>query len=205
MNNTKNSLYLASQSPSRQELLQHAHIPFVAIGHTACETTQTRKSLEQNVGELAVLKMEHACLPQPTEIRAHEIFVLTADTLTCDMQGNIYGKPRDRDHAIAMIKTLRSGTRVATGFCLDKKESIAGKWHTHKRIASVVSADCFCDVPDAWIDRYLYSTPALHVAGSLVVDGYGALFVKSIKGSYSTIVGLPLAEIREALDACGFF
>lgn len=61
------------------------------------------------------------------------------------------------------------------------------------------------DLPDEWIDSYLEKTGALSAAGALVIDDFGSLFFKSMAGSYTGIIGLPLSELREALSELGFF
>jgi len=197
-------LLLASSSFSRQQLLTEAQIPYQVIGHEADETAcSTDVPLTTIVRELALLKMAHACLPSGAE--GDVSFVLAADSLGSDSQGSIFGKPTDREDAIRMIKHLREGGQCATGYCLERKIYSNGLWQTQKQICEVVSAEYVLDLPDAWIDRYLEHTEALRASGGLAVEGYGGLFVKTIRGSFSTIRGLPLCAVRNALDACGFY
>jgi septum formation protein len=200
-----NVLYLASGSGARQYLLRQAKISFVILEHTVDEhSIPWSGSLEGIVHKLALLKMEHVCMPEGTE--DNEVcYVLTADTLVQDKQGNIHGKPANKEDAIAKIRVLREGAVISTSFCLDKKRWVDTKWELEQRICQAVTGECICDVPDDWIPRYLENTQALKAAGALVVEGYGSLFVKSIDGSPSSIMGLPLAELRKALDELGFF
>ena len=60
-------------------------------------------------------------------------------------------------------------------------------------------------MPDNWIDIYLEKTPYLDVSGGMAIEKYGNQFLKTVQGSYSTIIGLPLFEVREALEKLGFF
>ena len=197
-------LLLASSSNSRQQLLTEAKIPYQVIGHDADETVcSSDLSLETIVREIALCKMAHACLPSGFD--GDVIFVLSADSLGSDRHGTIYGKPADRDDAIRMIKHLREGGRCATGFCVERKIYRDGQWETQKQICEVVAAEYVLDLPDLWIDRYIENTQALRASGGLAVEGYGGLFVKTIRGSFSTIRGLPLCAVRNALDACGFY
>jgi septum formation protein len=147
--------------------------------------------------------MNHAIVPAGRE--GDFGFVLTADTLSQDFDGTINGKPHDRADAIAMIKRARAGSRLATAFCLDKKVYRTGAWETDKRIERCITARYVFAIPDHWIEIYLDTTIALSASNAIAIEGYGAQFLKSIDGSYSTIVGLPMFELREALEEVGFF
>lgn len=199
----KKVLYLASGSQSRYNLLVAAGFNVQVLKQT-CDETRCDWTLpmEQLVSAIAVAKMEHVVLP---EGKQDDIYVITADTLCSDTKGTIYGKPRDRDEARVMIQALRESGRVATAFCLEKKRFENGSFQGIIRVTRVITGYCIFDIPDEWIEKYLDNTGALSAAGALVVDDYGALFVKTIIGSYSGIIGLPLAELREAMSELGFF
>jgi len=129
---------------------------------------------------------------------------LTADTLSQDSTGAINGKPVDREDAIAKIKAARNGMRTGTAFCLDRKQFRNGSWHIDKRIIRFVEAHYRFIIPDFWIDRYLNHSLGLKASGAIAIEEFGSLFLESINGSYTTIVGLPLFELREALQELGF-
>ncbi len=200
-----NKLLLASASASRKLLLQQSQIPFLVIGHNADEEScDWKKSLEQLVSSIAIAKMDHALLPHGNENEI--IFVLSADSLCQDSRGIIHGKPVDKDDAIFKIKALRGTGRNSTAFCLDKKKSISGSWVLQERITQTVTAHYEFDMPDQWIEHYLHVVPTyLDLSGGVSIEGFGAQFLKSINGSYSTILGLPLFELRESLEKIGFF
>ena len=200
----KNILYLASQSPSRQQLLREVQIPFELVSQTADEAAcDWGLPLHKLVASIALYKMEHADLSGID--REKEIFVLTADTLSQDANGAIQGKPKDRADAIEKIKEARGGTRLCTGFCLDKKAWKNGGWQTVDRIEQVVHANYKFIIPDEWIETYLEKSPGLNCSNAIAVEQYGGQFLKEVQGSYSAIVGLPLYEVREALEKLGFF
>ena len=200
----KKILYLASQSISRQQLLKESQIPFELLKQTADEQAcDWRLPLDMLVATIALHKMNHACLPDGNE--GDIIFVLTADTLSQDKNGEIQGKPKGRADAIAKIKQARDGTRLATAFCFDKKQYKNNEWHTLTRIERVVRAEYLFMVPDEWIERYLANTVSISVSNAIAVEAYGAQFLKNIRGSYSTIVGLPMFELRETLEEIGFY
>jgi septum formation protein len=198
------NLYLASKSASRQKLLREAQIPYEIIGQDADEAhCDWGLPLEQVVSSIARYKMDHAIVPAASE--GDVCFVLTADTLSQDLDGTINGKPVDRADAVAMIKRAREGSRLATAFCLDRKKYCNGTWVIDKRIERCVTAQYIFDIPDMWVERYIDATIALHASNAIVIDDFGGQFLKTVHGSYSTIIGLPMVEVREALELLGFF
>ncbi len=200
----KNILYLASKSPSRQQLLREADIPFQLLAQTADETAcDWGLPLDQLVASIALHKMQHAVLPE-ADPKLGELFVLTADTLSQDMNGKIQGKPQDRADAIEKIKSARAGTKLCTGFCLDKRVVRNGQWQVADRIERVVHAQYTFDIPDEWIDVYLEKSLGLQCSNAIAVELYGAQFLKEVRGSYSAIVGLPMYEVQQALQKLGF-
>lgn len=199
------TLFLGSKSASRQMLLREAQIPFVLANQDADESKcDWNLPLEQAVASIASYKMEHVILPKSNQ--GDKCFVLTADTLSLDINGKLNGKPIDREDAIKKIK-LNRGHEIflATAFCLECKTYKDSAWQKEKRIEQVVTARYLFDVPDEWIDIYLKKTLSETCAGAVAVELFGSQFLKWIKGSYTTVIGLPLFEVREALQSLGFF
>jgi len=123
-----------------------------------------------------------------------------------DAQGTLYGKPKDKQDAIRLIKLLRHGSSMCTAFCVEKRKKGDNGWNVVQKVSKVVSTSYVFDIPDAWIENYLQHTPQyLNISGAITVEGYGEQFLKSINGSYSAILGLPVCELREALEELGFF
>lgn len=200
-----NTLYLASQSASRKALLAKIGIPFVVIGQNADELQcNWGLPLVQLVQEIAISKMQH--VQMPVGIFGQVCFVVSADTLLQDAQGVVHGKPVDRADAIEKIKAFRAGGVGSTAFCLDRKSFDGTQWHIQERIVKTVSSAFVMDIPDAYLDQYFQETPEyIGCAGGLKGEGYSAQFIKTIDGSYSALMGLPLFELREALTALGFY
>jgi len=203
-------LFLASQSPSRQMLLREAEIPFTLVPQDADEAVcDWNLPLKQLVLSIARYKMEHVLLPDGQD--GQVAFVLTADTLSQDMNGKVQGKPVDRADAIAKIKSARAGSRLCTAFCLERRawsrRSPEGEdgWQVQERIERTVETSYRFVIPDEWIDIYLERSPGLRASNAIAVEGYGGQFLQEVNGSYSTIVGLPMFELREALTELGFF
>ena len=205
MNIIKNILYFGSKSQSRRMLLDEAKIPYVVVDQNADETAcDWNLSLPQLVLSIAIYKMQHVILPDGK----HEgdiCYVLTADTMSHDKNGVIHGKPIDKADAIAKIKASAAGSFLCTAFCLDRKVWKQDAWMIEERIADVIAAEFIFLVPENWIDIYLEKTPYLDVSGGMAIEKYGNQFLKTVQGSYSTIIGLPLFEVREALEKLGFF
>jgi nucleoside triphosphate pyrophosphatase len=198
-------LLLGSQSFSRQRLLHEAKIPFQVIEQNADESVcDWGLSFDVVLKSIALEKMKHVLLPDGKE--GDECFVLTADSMCKDADGIIHGKPIDKADAINKLKAWRKGGYAATAFCLEKKRLVNGIWHITDQVIEVVSATFEFDMPDTWIEKSLKEIPQyLSLAGAFTVTGYGAQFLKSVNGSYTTIIGLPMFEIREALQELDFF
>ena len=118
----------------------------------------------------------------------------------------VHGKPVDKKDAIAKIKALRGKGIVGTAFCVDKKRFENNAWITEKRVEQYVQTTYHLELPDSWIERYLEYTPDyLLISGGFSVEGYGAQFITTVTGSYSALLGLPLAELRVALEQLNFY
>lgn len=204
MNHLPNILLLGSKSASRQMLLNQAKIPFKLVIQDVDETEcDWALPLVQVVESIALHKMNHLLLPAGTE--GEHCFVLTADTLSQDMDGTIHGKPIDSSDARNKIISARNGSRLCTAFCLDRKIYRNGEWAIDKRILKCVQAEYQFIIPDQWIDIYLDNSSGLVASNAIAIEDFGAQFLKVLHGSYSTVVGLPMVELREALEELGFF
>jgi len=200
----KNILLLGSSSVSRQQLLTQAKIPFTVISQSADESQcDWGLALPQLVERIALYKMNHVMLPVGTE--GERCFVLTADTLTQDADGTIQGKPVDRADAVDKIKKARAGSVLFTSFCLDKRVCKQGVWELEQRIQKTVGAAFLFVIEDAAIDYYLDNSIGMGTSNAIAIEGFGEQFLKKITGSYSTVIGLPLFEVRQALLEIGFF
>ena len=203
--NTQNSLYLGSSSQSRQMLLKQARIPFSLIKQSADETLcDWNLPLPEVVKHIALYKMAHCLLPKAQE--GDICFVLTADTLSRDPRGTIQGKTASKADAIAILRSIRKGlVTTGTAFCLERKRYSNGLWITEEQILEYVQAQYIFDVPDAWIEIYMQSFDGQLGTASINIEEFGNLFLKELRGSYATVVGLPLYELRQALEKIGFY
>ncbi len=159
--------------------------------------------LQQVVESIALHKMQHLILPHGKE--GDVCFVLTADTLSQDVHGGIQGKPINKHDAFEKIKVAREGSQLCTAFCLDKKRFVNGVWEVEQRIARSVHAAYLFDIPDALIEDYFEHSIGYSCSNAIAIEGYGSRYLKWVDGSYTAIVGLPLYEVRQALEEVGFF
>ncbi len=200
----KHILYLASKSASRKKLLERAGIAFEIIGQDAdesqCDWSQDLQSVVQNI---AMHKMNHIIMPAGKE--GQIAFVLTADTLSVDTTGAIRGKPADEQEALMMLESASGpDNRCGTAFCIEKKVFENGEWHTHRRIVKYAQASYDFYIPHEYRKKYLYDTGAMEAAGAIKIED-APQFVRSINGSYTAIVGLPMFELWQGLQEMGFF
>jgi septum formation protein len=208
MNMTKDILYLGSQSRSRQLLLDYAGIPFKVLEHGSDESyLHADGTLEHQVTTIAHGKMETLLLPVHPEVACDYLFVLTADSLVKDPRTKeVFGKPEDRAHALRMLEAERKGPiEVATGCCLRKYVWLKNAWKMAEEKLWATGAMIEFYVDDASVDRYFATRPiALHCAGAGAIEEHGLAYFKSINGSYTAVLGLPLYEVWQELGQLGF-
>ena len=201
-------LYLGSQSKSRQKLLTEVGLPYKVLDHKSDESLSSQGiRFFDYVLALAKHKMDHVVFPEYSVGTKENIFILTADSLSeIRSSGQILGKPKDRQDAIRMIRLVQEEpVVVATGCCLEKRAVVEGRWVLKQSQSWVTSAEIEFFVDEDCIDLYLKRMPeVLFSCGAENIEGFGQLFFKSIKGSYSAVIGLPLFELRQALLSMNF-
>lgn len=199
-----NILYLASKSSSRKKLLERAGIPFEIIQQEADESQcDWGMPLQKVVESIAMHKMDHVIMPAGHE--GQIAFVLTADTLSVDTNGAISGKPSDMADAIAKIKAARGGiNQCGTAYCLEKKMFKNGSWQSVKRKMGYAHATYEFEVPNELIVAYIEKSGALEAAGAIKIED-GPQFFKSMNGSYTAIIGLPMYQLRNDLSEFSFW
>ena len=182
---------LASASPRRRELLEQIGCHFRVAPVDVDETPLAGEAPVSYVLRMAKDKAVagwQACGQQ-------ELPVLGADT-TVVLAEQIFGKPANRDEAVAMLQRLSGKThRVLSAVAM-----MDGSNCQHRLSETSVS---FRSLEEEECLRYWDSGEPADKAGAYAIQGYGALFVTSIRGSYSGVVGLPLVETCELLKAFG--
>jgi septum formation protein len=201
-------VYLGSQSQSRQALLREAGFVFEMLGHMSNEDIERGTlSFSEYVMKIAQHKMANVILPTPSEKTRDYLFVVTADTLVrVPQQNSEFGKPKNLDDAKRMLRFIRQEpVEVVTGCCIEKKVLVNGMWVTDQTVSWSQTAVVEFIVEDRWFDWYFEHMPqALHSSGAGIIEGFGQIFFKSISGSHSAVCGLPLFQVRQALEQFGF-
>ena len=187
------SILLASASPRRSALLRQIFMPHEIRIANIDESRLGGESPAAYVVRLAVAKAERIWNRQEgDDIRP----VLGADT-TVALDNEIFGKPRNREDCIAMLQHLSGVThQVYTAVALCH----AGQT-THQLSISHVS---FKVLSTAECGAYWNSGDPVDKAGGYAVQGLAASFITNINGSYSGVMGLPLAETTELLARIGW-
>jgi len=186
-----NILILASASPRRKELLQNVGIPLNVIPSSVQESEHGNGTPRDQVLNWAYLKAKSVSDLFP------DSWVLGADTIVV-IDNKILGKPRNREDASRMLRIL-SGRKhsVLSSFCIlhgNRGARVDGCIET-----KVV----FKELTDDEIRGYVATGEPLDKAGGYAIQGVGSFLVKSINGSYTNVVGLPLAEVLEELSRMG--
>ncbi|HBL4691923.1 septum formation inhibitor Maf [Citrobacter sedlakii] len=181
------SLYLASGSPRRQELLTQLGVAFERIVTGIEEMRGAGESAQQYVSRLAREKAQAGVTQTPRDLP-----VLGADTIVI-LHGEVLEKPRDAEHAATMLGKLSGQThQVMTAVALADSQYVLD--------CLVVTDVTFRALSDADIADYIASGEPMDKAGAYGIQGLGGCFVRKINGSYHAVVGLPLVETYELLS-----
>ena len=184
----KPTLYLASQSPRRRELLQQIEISFEILSIDVPEEQIPAESPHDYVTRVAKAK---ATAGWQADARRLDIPVLGADTAVI-IDGHILGKPKDEQDAIHILKSL-SGREHQVLSCIAL--ALADKIQTVISITNVK----FRKLDEAEIAAYIATNEPFDKAGAYAIQGKAAAFIEKIEGSYSGVVGLPLFELQQLL------
>ena len=190
--NSVGFIYLASGSPRRRELLQQIGVTFQVIGTDLDETALPGESPVAYVSRLAQAK---ATAGWERSRDSGGVPVLAADTAVV-LEARILGKPADMNDAIAMLLDLSGRTHeVLTAVALRSSSGIAGMVSR--------STVTFRSIDPREARAYWETGEPSDKAGAYAIQGYAAIFIADLKGSYSGVMGLPLFETAALLEAAG--
>ena len=188
-------LILASGSPRRRMMLETSGIPIKAV--RPANIDESRRPGEDPIAYARRLALEKAAA-----ISAPGDWILAADTVV-HIDDAIYGKPESPREARRFLQAL-SGTwhEVTTAWCLHwgggSPLPTSLKFHEH-----VTTRVLFRALSDIEIDHYVATGEGVDKAGGYGVQGLGAVLVEEVRGSYTNVVGLPLAPVLAALSEGG--
>ena len=180
---------LASVSPRRRELLTQIGVPHKVVGAHIDET-----ALPGELPRDYVLRMARQKALAVRD-RGEALPVLAADTSVV-LDDVIYGKPRDREEGVAMLQRLSARTHeVLTAVAIADARGVALRLNVSSvRFRKLTLEEC---------NAYWETGEPHDKAGGYAVQGAAAVFIESLSGSYSGVMGLPLSETAELLRAAG--
>jgi septum formation protein len=198
------SVYLASKSPRRQELLRQIGVEFEEL--LLREAAGRRRDIVESPrkGEAALDYVKRVARTK-VSVAWHQMNrrglppkpVLAADTEVI-LEGHVLGKPKDAAHAALMLEQLSDRTH-------EVHTAVAVRWNAQIMLAVSSSRVTFRALTREDIQRYIASGEPFDKAGAYAVQGRAAVFISRIEGSYSGVMGLPLYETAEILGKVGFY
>jgi septum formation protein len=188
MANNHGSIILASASPRRTELLALAGIEFSVVPADICEDVLPGEKPADHVMRLSCEKADAVA------VKTDGRFFIGADTIVV-LDGAILGKPVDDADARRMLSGLSGRNHeVITGFTVFDK--ISGV-HVSRSVCTEVT---FKKLADHEINAYIATGCPMDKAGAYAIQGGAVHFVRSISGSYTNVIGLPMTELYETLQ-----
>jgi septum formation protein len=182
-------LCLASASPRRRELLSQIGVSHIVAGADIDESVlpgETPRAYVIRLARAKALAIQRA---------GQQLPVLAADT-TVVVDGKIFGKPRDRAQGVYMLGELAGRAHeVLTAVALANSHGVSERLSSSTvRFRQISPEECVA---------YWETGEPRDKAGGYAIQGLGAVFVESLSGSYSGVMGLPLFETGELLQAAG--
>ena len=186
MNLTAPHLLLASASPRRSDILEQMGVNFSVLAVDIDESRHSDESPVDYVSRLAREKAQAGFRRQDGQLPS-----LGADTIVV-FNGQIFGKPEDQEEAATMLMTLSGRehsvfTAVAIDNGVHTELSIS---ETRVRFRTIAQSECLI---------YWQTGEPQGKAGAYAIQGRGGVFVEYLEGSYSGVVGLPLADTEQLL------
>jgi septum formation protein len=190
---TLQPLILASESPRRAGLLRSVGVNFDVRASRVDESVWPGEPSEPAGGPAEIALRQAGLKARSVSCLHPDSWVLGADTIVV-LGGSIFGKPLSRAEAVRMLETLSGKTHeVITGICLVQPggKLLRGESCTTRVRFKPLSAE--------EIEAYVRTGEPMDKAGAYGIQGMGAFLVRSVEGSYTNVVGLPLCEVLDWL------
>ena len=193
-------VYLASQSPRRQALLDQIGVAYKVLLPTDAEAAEALEAVLPQESALRYVKrvtrLKVLAALEQIQLQFLEVApVLCADT-TVVVEGHILGKPANASEATQMLSLLSGKThQVLTAVAIGHNQDIhLALSRSRVKFASMTAAD---------IQDYVASQEPMGKAGAYAIQGRASAFISHVSGSYSGIMGLPLYETTQLLKQIG--
>ena len=182
-------IILASGSPRRKQLLELAEIPFEAMVSNAEETFPYGLLPAQIAMHIAENKAEAV---QKNLDNSNAQTIIAADTIVV-LDGEILGKPDDSEDAFKTLRKLSGKIhKVITGVCILSFQN--------KTLFAEETEVEFCELSDEQIEYYVSKFKPYDKAGAYAIQEWiGLIGIKSIKGDFYNVMGLPVSRVVEEL------
>ena len=191
-NATAPQLILASGSPRRCEILDQLGIRYRVIPAALIETPEKNESPEDYVRRIAAEKSLKVQMDTPSQLP-----VLAADTEVV-LDGQIFGKPQNRAHGLAMLASLSGREhKVLTAISFRHQN-----YHWQALSTNLIR---FREINPTEIEAYWLTGEPHDKAGAYAIQGKGSLFIEQLCGSYSGVMGLPVLETSRLLSKANIF
>ena len=197
------SVYLASKSPRRQELLRQLGVEFEELlvrgsAGRRPDVVEVPRADESPLDYIKRIARTKASVGWQQMTRRHlpRRPVLAADTEVV-VDGVVFGKPADAASAVDMLRRLSGRTH-------EVMTAVAVRWDAQLVRAVSISRVTMRALPEDAIERYVATGECFDKAGGYAVQGRAAAFISHLEGSYSGVMGLPLYETTELLGKIGY-
>jgi nucleoside triphosphate pyrophosphatase len=192
------SIYLASKSPRRKELLQQIGIDFAELpddGGEILERPRLHEAPRDYVRRIAQTKAAIGWHTMSTlELAPHPVLAADTEVIVGD---EVLGKPVDDAHAAAMLARLSGTTHEVVTV-------VAVRWNARMHVVMSSSLVTLRELCAQDIARYIASGEPFGKAGAYGIQGRAGAFISHLSGSYSGVMGLPLYETAGLLDRIGY-
>ncbi len=187
-------LILASASPRRAELLSQLGLNYI-VSAVDIDETPLQNELALNYVQRIAAEKSAACV---AKIKP-ELPVLAADTAVI-LDNYIMGKPKNQRHAKHMLQRLSGASHQVYSAVSLRRQDLNGLNHWEAVNITTVK---FRKITDAEIQAYWQTGEPVDKAGGYAIQGLGSVFIESIEGSFSGVMGLPLFETAQLLATQG--
>jgi septum formation protein len=188
----KGPIFLASESPRRIELLQQLGLQFEVVNAPVEEVALPNEPPESYVLRIAIEK----ALSGFNKVAGKAIWVIGGDTVVM-LNGRVFGKPKNEVDAFRMLSKLSGQTHEVLS-------AVAIVFDGEVFSALNKTSVSFKDLSESEVMDYIKTEEPFGKAGSYAIQGLGAKFIKHIDGSYSAVMGIPLFELNQLLEASGY-
>ncbi|WP_040727905.1 nucleoside triphosphate pyrophosphatase [Thiomicrorhabdus sp. Kp2] len=186
-------LYLSSNSPRRQELLQQVGLPFEVVNAPVEEVALPHENPESYVRRIAIEK----ALAGFNKVAGKAVWVIGGDTAVL-IDGKVLGKPKSQADSYRMLALLSGKTHQVLS-------AVSVVFDGEVFSAVNTTQVRFKPLNENEIKEYIASGEPQDKAGSYAVQGLAAKFIVEIEGSYSGVMGLPLFELDELLTQSSYY